>query len=241
MEVLGPPGGGPLSSSASFLKTRKVWRKLAIRRNSTAAAAAAAVGVRHYVPAAPLSRYVEFLWAFDGFAPGHDRERLLPTGHSELILKLAADESGHGVPLLVGPSSTFSHLQTSTPVSVLGVHFRPGGAFPFLGVPAGEVRDLTLSLEALWGTQANELHERILGEATLEAKFLALERALLPYARRATPHPAVSFALSRWSQSPTEAVVELAGAVGLSQRHFIERFQFVARCHCQNALIEFCP
>ncbi len=132
----------------------------------------------------------------------------MPTGSADLILRLGEGTSGQRV--LVGPSSTFSHLQTSAPVSVLGVHFRPGGVSPFLGVPAGEVRDLTLSLDALWGAQAGEPQERLLGEATLEAKFRALERALLPVARAATPHPAVPFALSRWHRRPSETVAELA-------------------------------
>ncbi len=189
------------------------------------AAASASLGMRHYAPGPPLSRYVEILWAFDGFAPDHHRQRLLPTGTAELILKLTPAFGSHSGPLLVGPSSTFSHLQTSAPVSVLGVHFRPGGVFPFLGVPAGEVSDLTLSLDALWGIRAAELQERILGQQTLEAKLLELERALLPAALRATPHPAVAYALSRWSQRPTQTVVELAEAVGLSQRHFIACFR----------------
>jgi len=41
------------------------------------------------------------------------------------------------------------------------VHFRPGGAFPFLGLPAGELADAHLDLETLWGRRsAVELRER---------------------------------------------------------------------------------
>ena len=43
----------------------------------------------------------------------------------------------------------------------MGVHFKPGGAFPFLGLPAGELADTHVDLEALWGSFANRLRERI--------------------------------------------------------------------------------
>jgi hypothetical protein len=35
--------------------------------------------------------------------------------------------------------------------SAIGVHFRPGGAFPFLGISANELADMHVDLETLWG------------------------------------------------------------------------------------------
>jgi hypothetical protein len=42
---------------------------------------------------------------------------------------------------------------------VIGVHFRPGGAFPFFAVEARELADTHVDLEVLWGREANELYE----------------------------------------------------------------------------------
>jgi hypothetical protein len=39
----------------------------------------------------------------------------------------------------------------------MGVHFKPGGAFPFLGVTAGELADMHVDLKALWGPSAVKL------------------------------------------------------------------------------------
>ena len=41
-------------------------------------------------------------------------------------------------------------------VSVIGVRFKPGGAFPFLATSASELADVHVDLEALWGTSAME-------------------------------------------------------------------------------------
>ena len=42
------------------------------------------------------------------------------------------------------------------------VRFKPGGAYPFLGVPLHTLTDRTLPLEELWGVQARELLDRLL-------------------------------------------------------------------------------
>jgi AraC-like DNA-binding protein len=117
-------------------------------------------------------------------------------------------------------------VDTSALTSVLGVHFRPGGAFPFLGVPAGTLRDAHVPLDALWGRRAAALRERLLEAPTPVAKFRALEQTLL--ARAARPlarHPAVAFALGEFCGGPhAPAVGGVIGRTGLSPRRFIEVF-----------------
>src|SRR3954468_8194831 len=85
-------------------------------------------------PSAPLSEFVDFFWTYDGFVPTHARERLLPTGTMELVFRVdAAGRLSSGV---AGPRSEFLVLDSSRPFSIIGVHFRPGGGFPFFGVPS---------------------------------------------------------------------------------------------------------
>lgn len=54
---------------------------------------------------------------------------------------------------------------------MIGVHFQPGGAVPFLGLPAGELHNLCVSLDDLWGTSSGTLREQLLEADTPEAKF----------------------------------------------------------------------
>ena len=178
------------------------------------------------VPKPPLSHFVEVLWLYDGFTVAHSRERLLPTGTVELVINLREDQPDFRAPVVAGPHSQHSLLDTAHTASVMGAHFRPGGAFPFLGVPAGELHNLDVTLEALWGARAGELRERILAAPTHQARFELLEATLLAAARSFARHPAVAFAVRELSCVPqARSVGDVIDALGLSQRHFIERFR----------------
>src|SRR5262245_33570237 len=189
-------------------------------------------------PGPPLSEFVELLWLYDGYDPGHPRERLLPTWTMELVIDLddapmrvaAGDrEPFHAYrgPLLCGTHSTPFVIDTSAPAAVLGVHFKPGGAFPFLPVPADETLGRHVSLDALWGPRGRELKEEVLNTPTAAGKFAVLERWLLATAwRPLEQHPAVGFALARFlGGTPVGGVGKIADRVGLSRRRFIEAFR----------------
>jgi len=59
------------------------------------------------------------------------------------------------------------------------VHFKPGGAFRFLGVPANELTDTHVDLEALWGSATQYLREQLCTAANPAKCFRVLERALV--------------------------------------------------------------
>jgi AraC-like DNA-binding protein len=179
-----------------------------------------------YVPAPPLSDFVELLWLFDGYAPGHARERLLPMGTVELVVNLREDQPDFRDPVLSGPRSEYSILETAHAARVIGVHFRPGGAFPFLGLPAGELHNQDVPLDVVWGSRAQELRERILAAPGAAAQLRVLERALLDSLSGRSLHRAVTFALREFQTVPhVRSVTDVTEAVGLSQRRFIDRFR----------------
>ncbi len=195
---------------------------------------------RTYRPGPPLSDFVELFWLYEGYVPSHahSKERLLPTGTMELVINLNEDrvrvydpdqtdrfESFRGA-LICGAQSQFFVIDTAQQSSVIGVHFRPGGAFPFLHLTAGELIDAHASLESLWGNRAVNLRDRLLEARTPEARFVILERTLLAQADRAlSHHPAVTFAIDRILRSPDPwSVAHLADRAGLSQRRFIQVF-----------------
>jgi len=127
--------------------------------------------------------------------------------------------------LVAGPHSRASVIDASSPDRLIGVAFKPGGAFPFLGMPAGELCDQCPPLEALWGARAGELRERLLEAPDAAARFRVLERALLFEGRQLGRHPAVAYALARFqSRDRTPTVAEITERVGLSARHFIQLF-----------------
>lgn len=192
-----------------------------------------------YTPQSPLSNYVEFFWSCEGCNPPHDRERVVPTGTMQLIVNLHKDEfrvydrqdhrkfqSFSGC-LMSGAHSEFVVVDTDSQVSTVGVHFKPGGAYPFLGVSAGELGDLDVPLEALWGVKAIELREQLLETETPEARFRVLEQTLLAHlAIPFTQNPEVAFALREFqSMLRMRPVKEVSAQVGSSQRRFIQLFR----------------
>jgi hypothetical protein len=63
---------------------------------------------------------------------------------------------------LCGAHSEYFVIDAAAQYSVMGVHFKPGCAFPFLGLTAGELQNTHVSLETLWGRSAVVLRERLL-------------------------------------------------------------------------------
>lgn len=194
---------------------------------------------RTHIPRPPLSDFVELFWLYEGYDPPQVMERVIPTGTMQLIFNLREDElrvydrqdhnrfQSFGGCLISGAHSEFVVIDTASQASTMGVHFKPGGAHPFLGLPASELRDADVPLDALWGTKAIELRDRLLEAETPEAGFGILEQALLAQlARPLTHHPAVALALNEYQSMPrTRTVKEVSEQTGLSQRRFIQLFR----------------
>ena len=192
-----------------------------------------------YKPEPPLSNFVKLFWFYEGYDPPHALERILPNGTLELIINLCdnplkvyesqdAERSrsfGHSV--VSGAHSDFLVIDTACQAATMGVHFEPGGAYPFLPVPAGELRDTHVTLEEIWGPAATVLRDRLLEARTLEKKFLVLEQTLLEQAARPLVlHPAVAFALKEFQKVPhARTIADVTNRIGPSQRHFIQVFR----------------
>ena len=189
-------------------------------------------------PSPPLGGFVERLWHLSD-APVHSRERILPGGTVELVINLQEDEiriydperpeccrrfSGAVVSGVYGKPFV---IDTREHASMLGVHFRPGGAFPIFQMPVSELRDTHVDLETLWGAMAVELRERLCELKSLSGGFQLLEETLvnrISFSPRF--HPAVRFALDAFRHAnPNLAVGHIAGQSGFSQRRFIEVFK----------------
>ena len=192
---------------------------------------------RSYIPAAPLSDFVALFWLYEGYVQPHARERVLPDGSVELVVSLAESESRvyergamgcrtfrNGV--MAGARSEFLVIDTASQASVMGVHFKPGGAYPFLRMPASELHNAVVALDDLWGTTAAELRERLLAAATAEAKFHLLEQTLLAQARRPLArHRAVAYALDELQRERhARSISDVTDETGLSARRFIQVF-----------------
>ena len=179
---------------------------------------------RRHTPRPPLSEFIEQLWLLENATPSHASERVLPTGTIELVINLRDEKAPDFDAVVAGPHTRFFVLDTSRPESVIGVHFRPSGAYPFFALPMDELRNRQVALEALWGSRATELRERLLAAGTGEAKLLLLERALLSLLHRPhSRHAAIGHALAAFRRGPRR-IADVVDETGMSQRCFIRRF-----------------
>ena len=135
--------------------------------------------------------------------------------------------------------SGFFVLDTSAQAKVAGIHFLPGGARPFLGIPGGELTNRHVALEEIWGNRARTLSEHALAARNAETTFDLLEQSLLErLAGQAEIHPAVACALQSSRQHPSLARVDLLRRnSGYAPKRFIDLFRdavgLTPKCYCR--------
>jgi AraC-like DNA-binding protein len=183
------------------------------------------LGFGRYSLRAPLSDYVDYLWIYTGYTAAHQLERVLPTGTMGLVIRLDNDCDSA---IVAGARSESLVLDTSRPFSVIAASFKPGGAFPFFGLPAGKLHNVNVPLEMFWGVETHWLREELLEAQTMPARFRILERFLL---RRLQAHgggrsPAVRYAVDHFQRSAgMPRIAAVAERVGWTAGKFIHRFR----------------
>lgn len=198
------------------------------------------MGIYRHSPAPPLNQFVELFWHYVDLIPDHDREHVLPDGTFELIFNLQEtprklfrrpnsdrhDAFKHG--WISGAQSKFLIIDALPHSTMIGVHFKPGGAAAFLGMPANELAGRVVDLDTIWGNTIWMWRDRLLSSKTPAQKFAVLERLLLQRlaATRDSRKSAVAWALDRYLADPTvDTIASVSGRLGLSHKHFIDLFR----------------
>jgi len=102
------------------------------------------------------------------------------------------------LPRLVGPLTAASVQVLPPRTRVVGARFQLGAASPLLGLPVGELVDLAVSLDELWGGTAARLGELLAGAPGPNAALELLQRYLIGRQVRAErPDPLVAGAVRR--------------------------------------------
>lgn len=175
-------------------------------------------------PRPPLDAFIESIWLYHGDPRPHAPERVLPTGAAQLIVNLKEDRTRSCHPDHREPCETAAATPSSTR-SGMGVAFQPGGTLPFLRVPAHELSEAVVGLDAMWGRgPVSTLCDRLLSAPGVDAKLDAMEGALAAMWKDPSCHPGVAFALDVFGRRPEAAPIgPVAGAAGLSRKRFIPK------------------
>jgi AraC-like DNA-binding protein len=144
---------------------------------------------REVLPAPPLRRFLECFWFLSAENEGGAAaEPVLPDGCTELIVHFgdpfrrvtaAGDSEAQPRAFFVGEMTRPLLVEPSRRVGTMGIRFRPGGAFPFLGFPLSELSDCVVALDVLWGRAARDLEETLLETRSDTARIAIAEVFLL--------------------------------------------------------------
>jgi AraC-like DNA-binding protein len=189
------------------------------------------------VPRPPLSYFVENLWFYRDLEVDHTKEKLLPDASVELIIDLGDGAkklydrrdtlkyAGYNRCWISGMQRRFLIIGAECGSSMMGAHFRTGGAAPFFGFPISELTGSVVELDLIWKREILSLRERLLEAESIEAKFDLLEAYLVAKAQsRLQPDRAVSTALETLQTWPALPLRELALRLGLSHKQMLARF-----------------
>ncbi|HEX6035446.1 MAG TPA: AraC family transcriptional regulator [Anaerolineales bacterium] len=195
-----------------------------------------------HIPSAPLNVYINRFYYPNESGP-LPREKILPLPALDLKINFGggfqvydADQDEPFTTLTeswaLGLWTTYHIVDWPSDLQYLGVGFKPGGAYPFLQLPLSELQNQVVSLDAIWGTFAAEVRERLYAASTIQARFALLEQFLLARLCEAPPGlRAVQYAVAEIARHHgTLSIRELSESMGMSQKHLIAQFKQMVGC-----------
>jgi AraC-like DNA-binding protein len=140
------------------------------------------------VPTPPLDRFIDDIYVLTG-VPRHRRMNVPPMPSAHLYVNLGGPvrlwDSDPSVPPAVFTDGWFMGLWTRrflfeypTPVRLVGVHFKPWGISPFVDMPATELRDRWVPVDAVWQRSLGRIRNQIRGIASATEALRVLEEEL---------------------------------------------------------------
>ncbi|MFQ5599552.1 MAG: DUF6597 domain-containing transcriptional factor [Candidatus Krumholzibacteriia bacterium] len=183
---------------------------------------------REYAPCRELIPFVDCFWSRIAH-PGESaplQHRVLPDGCVDILFDVAACRQAGGRGFVVGTMTRPVVFETLGDVHLVAVRFRPGGAYPFFGLPLRELTDARVDLHELWpacGPLENRLVEsevvlrqvRLVEQSLRErlAHIRVVDGRLLGAIDTVVARPE---AMSVWA---------LGERLGMSRQHLTRRFK----------------
>lgn len=131
--------------------------------------------VRHISPPPDLKAYLQDIQVFvtHTLFPGTIPWHIMPDGSAYIIYNLIKRKEQFRSRLaIVGPRTVYKEIDRKERLLAIILRFWPGGAYPWLTFPVGELADQSFHLEHLWGEQWRQLRQ--------EMTELAIQNAIEP-------------------------------------------------------------
>ncbi len=196
------------------------------------------MGFHAIQPGAPLDTFIERIWDWDMPQAAHHLERVLPSPAPSLIINLHEDETRTytddalrtctraAAAVLGGPTLRSQVIDTSEQVRVMGVVFRPAGAWVLTREDQTHLVHQDVALEDLFGSSARRLREQLLHTIRGVDRIAILESWLVHRVTPRSPDACVLHALDRLRKSPNVcSIAHIVKDTGLSAYTFNRRFR----------------
>ncbi|MEV7801792.1 helix-turn-helix domain-containing protein [Microbispora sp. NPDC088329] len=140
------------------------------------------------VPAPPLDQFIDDIYCLTG-VPRHRRMNVPPMPSAHLFVNLDGParlwDSDPAVPPVVFTDGWFMGVWTRrflfeypARVRLVGVHFKPWGMSPFVEMPAIELRDRWVPVDAVWRRSVDRIRNRVGDSASATETLRVLEEEL---------------------------------------------------------------
>jgi AraC-like DNA-binding protein len=195
-----------------------------------------------HLPTPPLNFYINRFYYLNDSVP-LPREKILPLPAIDLKINFGGGfqvyDTDHNGPFTtlteswaLGLWSTYHIVDWPLDLQCVGVSFKPGGAYPFLGLPLSEFQNQIVPLDAIWGSFAAEVREQLYAAPTIQARFDMLEHVFLtrlceaPLGLKTVQYAVAEIARRHGALS----ISELSERMGMSQKHLIVQFKQMVGC-----------
>jgi AraC-like DNA-binding protein len=172
--------------------------------------------------AAPLARHVAAFWQMRGGSGlGPDAtHRVLPDGCMDVIFGLGRSPRI----TVVGTMTRAIAIPLAPGMNTFGIRFRPGGALPWLRVPADELTDTDADPHDCALCPPSWLLDSLITEPSLDARARCASEWLLGIARALGQNGSV-YAAARMLTREAQSVSAAARELGISERTLQRSFQ----------------
>jgi AraC-like DNA-binding protein len=184
-----------------------------------------------FLAPAPLADVVRCIWLLTGPASATpEPQPVVPDGCAEIVLNLAEqfrrfddDATWAAQPrsMVVGQITEAVVIAPSGRVDIVGIRLQPWGAFSVLPVPAAELRDVLVPLDALASDMARDLPDQLREQADASARASTVFTYLSRHVRHTSPSPharARAIVNEATSAPDVMTVRGLAARLGLGER-----------------------
>ncbi len=183
----------------------------------------------------PLGWLVEHIWVARGNLSKPWRNAILPDGAIDLIVNLGDPQylcPGQGRPVsfrhswLSGERLKPIVIEELRRVNLIGIRFRPAGAWPILHIPLSEFTGHVVEMNSFDSLGMEALRDQLAGASTDVERVEKIRSWLLQRLRKGAPVTrAVRFALGRIGGTEDSRIGDLVSQIGISHRHFLREFE----------------